>query len=104
MIDEKRADEKIMEMVDLFQSHYREHKYRKAKICYDSARTVASFLELPEEKMAYYFGDRSDGMEGLFSEAKVQKVYEQCIFLDREERRQEEKRRKEKKPSRAFIA
>lgn len=104
MISEKRAEEKLMELVELFQSHYREKEYKKAKICYDSARTVASFLEMPEEKMMYYFGSRADEIEGLFAEEKIQKVYEECIFIDRSERKAEEKRRREQQAARAFRA
>lgn len=97
MIDERKAEEKLMELADLFQSHYREKEYRKAKHCYDSARTIASFLELPEERMIYYFGTRTPVFtEGAFPEEKVQKVYEKCIFAEREERLLEEKRRKER--------
>lgn len=97
MIDERKAEEKLMELADLFQSHYREKEYRKAKYCYDSARTIASFLELPEERMIYYFGTRTPvSTEGIFQEEKVQKVYEKCIFAEREERLLEERRRKER--------
>lgn len=93
MISEARAEEKLMELVDLFQSRYREKEYRKAKICYDSARTIVSFLELPEERMVYYFGSRELEIEGAFPEQKVQDVMLKVSVITEAEHRQEVERK-----------
>lgn len=104
MISEERAEEKLMELVELFQSHYREKEYRKAKICYDSARTIASFLELPEERMVYYFGSRELEIEGAFPERKVQDVMLKVSVITETEHSKEVERKLQYRENRRFRA
>lgn len=58
-----------------FMEHYRNKEYAKAKICYDTALTVACFLELSEEEQEELWGNRDKNIPGLFSELVVNKVF-----------------------------
>ena len=57
-------------------------KYSQAKHCYEVARNVSIFMELPEEEMINLFGSREEPDKpiiGMFSEEEVQKAYQECI-------------------------
>lgn len=95
MITQERAEEKLKELADHFDENFRQKKYAEAKACYNTALTVVTFLELPEERKIYYFGARDpEPVEGLFQEEKVIKTMEECIFKEKREREEQEKRRK----------
>lgn len=62
-----------------FMVYYKNKDYARAKHCYDTARTVALFIELEEKEMTELFGDRELEIEGSFREDYVQKAYWECI-------------------------
>ena len=45
------ARQKLWEYSVSFHRYIRQKEWAKAKYCYDTARTVAVFLELPSEEM-----------------------------------------------------
>ncbi|MCM1387833.1 MAG: hypothetical protein NC231_10925 [Bacillus sp. (in: Bacteria)] len=77
---------KIYELPQVFNRSMANKDYPQAKCCYDTARTVALFMELDEEQMKGLFGERGERgaiiRTGLFSEEKVQKAYLECIKKD----------------------
>lgn len=76
------ARRKLWEYSVSFHQHIRQKEWAKAKHCYDTARTVAVFLELPSDEMAEIFGSREEPdkpVQGLFSEEDVQRAYLECI-------------------------
>lgn len=98
MITEKRAEEKLENLAKMFNLYIQDKRWQEAKAAYDSALNVATFLELQEARIIYYFGSREpEYIKGLFQEEKVQKVYEECIFKERRQRETEEKRRRKRR-------
>lgn len=84
MIDERRTEQKLEELAAVFKSHALAKRYPQAKRCYDTARNIAVFMELAEEKREELFGIRGERgiieKEGMFPEYLVQKVYlETCV-------------------------
>lgn len=65
-----------------FMVYFRNKQYAKAKHCYDTARTVALFVELDKKEMLEMFGDRELEVEGRFKEEYVQKAYWECIKMN----------------------
>lgn len=83
MLDNKALLDKLYELPQMFH-FYMEHKdYPRAKHCYDTARTVAVFMEIDESRKAELFGERGERgaiiQQGLFPEEKVQKAYVECV-------------------------
>lgn len=83
MLDPKQTMDKLYNYAELFKAHMRNKNYSGAKACYDTARTVAVFMELEAEQKDQLFGIRGERgiyiLEGLFNETLVQKAYEECI-------------------------
>ena len=82
MIDERRVMQKLEEEAAKFQNHMQAKRYQQAKYSFDTARTVAVFIELEEEKQDYLFGKKAERGEivqdGLFKIQQVSKVYAEC--------------------------
>lgn len=85
MLTAEQIRDKIYSRADDFKDYVREKKWSRAKYAYDSASTMAVFMELPEKDMAELFGNRAykeddDPLEkGLFDEELVSKAYDECI-------------------------
>lgn len=76
------AIHKLWELAASFRVYMRQKKYSQAKHCYEVARNVSIFMELPEEEMINLFGSREEPDKpiiGMFSEEEVQKAYQECI-------------------------
>lgn len=69
----------LRQLPDEFKIYLKNKDYARAKNCYDTARTIALFVELGEKEMLELFGDKEQDIEGRFKEAEVQKVYWECI-------------------------
>lgn len=86
MLDSAALIEKLYELPQIFNVSMMNKDYPSAKRCYDTARTVALFMNLDEERMRELFGERGERgaiiQAGLFSEEKVQKAYLECIKKD----------------------
>lgn len=82
MLDQKQTLDKLFELPELFKVHMKNKAYPQAKACYDTAVTVAVFLELEEEWKDQLFGIRGERgvyiMKGLFNETQVLKAYDEC--------------------------
>lgn len=73
---------KLWELAASFRTYMYQKKWSQAKHCYEIARNVAVFMELPEVEMVKLFGSREEPdkpIEGLFPEEEVQKAYWECI-------------------------
>lgn len=76
------AIHKLWELAASFRVYMRQKQWSQAKHCYEVARNVSVFLELPEEEMINLFGSREEPDKpiiGMFSEEEVQKAYQECI-------------------------
>lgn len=85
---------KLWELAASFRAYVRQKKWSQAKHCYEVARNVSIFMELPEEEMVKLFGSRDEPDKpviGMFPEEEVQKAYRECIKrnLTNENRRYE---------------
>ena len=88
------AKYKLWESAASFRMYVRQKKWTQAKHCYEVARNVSVFMELPEEDMILLFGSREEPDKpviGMFPEEEVQKAYQECIKrnLTNENRRYE---------------
>lgn len=83
MLKEKELLDKLYELPETFKIHMGNKDYPKAKSCYDTARTIAVFMELSEERQKELFGERGERgvilRQGMFPEASVQKAHLECI-------------------------
>ncbi|MDE6661989.1 MAG: hypothetical protein K2K46_01475 [Lachnospiraceae bacterium] len=83
MLKEKELLDKLYDLPERFRVHMGNKDYPRAKSCYDTARTIAVFMELDEERQKELFGVRGERgvilRTGLFPEASVQKAYRECI-------------------------
>lgn len=85
MLTEQQIRDKLFDLPISFAVHYKNKDYGKAKHCYDIARMVAAFVELPEADCIALFGnrsykeDREELTDGLFPEEQVDKVVKICI-------------------------
>lgn len=79
---EEQMKKKLWDMADLFKHYMRKKMYAMAKFEYEKARSVAIFMELPEEEMDELFGERGNTGEiikkGLFAEEEVIRAYEKA--------------------------
>lgn len=88
MLTAEQIREKIFRRADEFKEHARQKEWSRAKYAYDSASTMAVFMELPESDLAVLFGNRAykeddDPMErGLFDEELVHRAYWECILAN----------------------
>lgn len=60
MLKEKELLDKLHELSQLFKVHMRNKDYSRAKHCYDTAVTVAVFMEISEERRRELFGERGE--------------------------------------------
>lgn len=78
----KTVKNKLWELSASFHNYVRQKEWGKAKYCYDTARTVALFMELSEQELIELFGSREvpdKPIQGLFPEEYVQRAYLECI-------------------------
>lgn len=83
MLSEKKMLDKLYAQPEVFNEHMSNKEYAQASYCVDCARIVALFMELSEAQLVELFGSREDPenvVEGLFSEEKVMRAMEWCIF------------------------
>lgn len=90
MLTAEQIRAKIFRRAEDFKEYSREKKWSNAKYAYDSASMMAVFMELPESDLAVLFGNRAyredesePVLNGLFDEATVAKVYDECIKANR---------------------
>lgn len=83
MLEGKEILDKLCLLAGEFSVHMRNREYYRAKHCYDTAVTVAVFLEMEEETKMELFGERGERgavvRKGLFPEDQVIKAYGECI-------------------------
>lgn len=88
VLNERQIMNKLYESAERFTQQCRNRNWAAAKYTYFRARTVAVFLELPEENMIELFGnraykdDREELKDGLFPEAMVEKASWECIRMN----------------------
>lgn len=88
MLNERQTRNKLHESAERFTQLCRNRNWAAAKYTYFRARTVAVFLELPEEDMIELFGnraykdDREELQDGLFPESMVEKASLECIRMN----------------------
>ena len=86
MLSEKKMLDKLYAQPEVFNEHIRHKEYAQASYCVYCARIIALFMELSDEQLVELFGSREDPenvVEGLFSEEKVLRAEEWCIFHNR---------------------
>lgn len=66
---------KLQKQAERFALLVKKKKYAAAKQIYDEARDTAVDSCLPESDMNQLFGNREKGIEGMFPERNVQKVF-----------------------------
>lgn len=85
MLTAEQIRDKIYRRADEFKEYVSRKEWSRAKHAYDSASSMAVFMELPESDMAVLFGNRpykddDDPIErGLFDEELVIRAYDECI-------------------------
>ena len=84
MLTAEEIRDKIYRLAEDFEHYFKEHKYAQAKYAYDTASTMAVFMELPEKDMRELFmnqnEDEDDYMEwGRFNMENVRYCYLWCI-------------------------
>lgn len=83
MLDNNALMDKLYTLPKKFVYCMERKDYSGAKHCYDTACTVAVFLNLDESIMTELFGERGERgaiiKQGLFQEEKVLKAYYECI-------------------------
>lgn len=86
MLTAEQIRDKIYALADDFEKHYAEKKYSQAKYDYDTASTMAVFMELPREDIYELFMNHnpSDDKDaepiwGRFDKDKVRECYLWCI-------------------------
>lgn len=72
--------EGLYDLADRFQIAMKQKHYAKAKHLYDTALTVAAYVDLDETIKTELFGSRHTEpvMEGLFREQDVQRAVYEC--------------------------
>lgn len=87
MLTEKEIMDKLYEYAEQFALSCQNKKWARAKMIYFCAQTVATFLELPEDRLAELFGNRPykedwEPLEpGLFPEEKVERASWECVRI-----------------------
>lgn len=87
MLTEKEAMDKLYEYAEQFDLSCQNKKWARAKMLYFRAQTVATFLELSEDRLAELFGNRPykedwEPLEpGLFTEEKVERASWECVRI-----------------------
>lgn len=76
---------KLIGLAEDFDRAYADKQWSKAKLIYDKACTVISFLDPPEEVWRQLFGHHNGETDeaiddGLFSDARVNKVMKECLI------------------------
>lgn len=78
--------DRLRGLPDVFEQAMKDKQYYKAKHCYNTAVTVASFIELDNTVREELFGVHGDVnkevKEGRFVDKWVSKAYEECIKRD----------------------
>lgn len=87
MLAEKEIMDKLYGYAEQFNLSCQNKEWPRAKMLYFKAQTVATFLELPESRLAELFGNRPykedwEPLEpGLFHEDKVEQVSWECVRI-----------------------
>lgn len=99
MLTTSQIEDKLYRQAELFKKYIWDREYAQAKSCYDTARDVALFVDLAEEKRRELFGDRQQEppLEGLFPEDLVQKAYYEVAVKRHQEQQDLEKEIQERK-------
>lgn len=86
MLTAEQIRDKIYELADDFEMHYQRGEYAQAKYAYDTASTMAVFMELPQEDMYELFMNHNPSEDkdaepiwGRFNKEKVRECYLWCI-------------------------
>lgn len=83
MLTSEQIVDRLRGLPDVFEQAMKDKKYYKAKYCYNTAVTVACFIELDNEVREELFGVHGDVneevKEGRFVDKWVCKAYEECI-------------------------
>ena len=86
MLNSEQIVDRLRSLPDVFAQAMKDKQYYKAKHCYDTAVTVASFIELDNTVREELFGVHGDVheevKEGRFVDRWVCKAYEECIKRD----------------------
>ena len=83
MLSEKKMLDKLYAQPKIFNEHIRHKEYAQASYCVHCARIIALFMELSEPQLEELFGSKQDPenvVDGLFSEEKILRAEEWCIF------------------------
>lgn len=95
MLTAEQIRDKIYALADAFEEHYAAKEYAQAKYAYDTASTMAVFMELPQEDMYELFMNHNPSEDkdaepiwGLFNKDKVHECYLWCIRLNQTRERQ----------------
>lgn len=83
MLKDEQLLDKLYKLPKAFKLYMEQKDYPRAKHCYDTAVTVATFMEIDEERRRELFGERGERgviiQQGLFWEESVQRAYLECI-------------------------
>ena len=87
MLAHEEIEKKLFDLAEDFNEHMRQGKYKLAVDDYNTAFTVAMFVEMLPEKRVQLFGTRQQDppIEGAFQEQKVLKAQEEYIIMGRTE-------------------
>lgn len=84
MLTAEQIREKIFRLADDFDRFYAQKEYARAKYAYDTASTMAVFMELPQEDMYELFMNHAPDDEdtpewGLFDRDKAHECFLWCM-------------------------
>lgn len=86
MLNSEQIVDRLRGLPEVFEQAMKDKQYHKAKHCYDTAVTVAIFIEadnsLREELFGIHGDVHEDVKEGRFVDKWVCKAYEECIKRD----------------------
>lgn len=95
MLTAEQIRDKIFALADAFDKHYADEQYALAKADYDTASTMAVFMELPKEDMYELFMNHNPSNDkdaepiwGRFDKDKVRECYLWCIKRNQTRERQ----------------
>lgn len=81
--DEAGVMEKLCNLGEEFNRLYADREYARAMYAYDTALSVAVFLEMDRDEINFFFGTSNTedtDEKGLFSRDKVHYASGKCIF------------------------
>ncbi len=99
MLSENQMLDKLYTQPEIFNKYIEKKQYAEASYCVECARIIALFMELSDRQLIELFGSKEDPenvVEGLFSEEKVLRAMEWCIFHNKSRQDLTEKDRAER--------